>query len=214
MHKETILFTILQQNKFELKEQHIELSYFIFTDITEIVAVYLKLITFCCSQILNVYLIYHFFVFMIPALYKKEYVFIKFILETIGSIYFITLFLNNSFIIPMTWNFCLKFQVTTTNRLFSLYFEAKFVEYLTFYTLMQSTLVYYLQIFTLFFLLIVHVSTNKQTIKKNRKILYYIFLILLTFICISDVNVLILLWLCSIITYECLVLFFVLKKCR
>ena len=51
----------------------VELSYFIFTDVVEVFNVYVCLILFVGKQVLFFQVCYHFLMFLIPGLTKKEY---------------------------------------------------------------------------------------------------------------------------------------------
>lgn len=77
LNKETILFTIIQKNSLKTNNKQLEIFYFIFTNVTEIFSVYLKLITFLNLQTISIYFIYHCFIFIIPALFKSEYLYLK-----------------------------------------------------------------------------------------------------------------------------------------
>lgn len=100
-YKETILFTVIKHNSFQLKENQVEMFYFIFTDITEILTVYLKLITFFSFQTIFICLIYHTFIFLTPALFKSEYLFLKLILKIISLGYIITIIISNYFLLRL-----------------------------------------------------------------------------------------------------------------
>ena len=55
LYKEIILFSIIQRNISKNINHQIDIFYFIFTDVTEILSVYLKLITFLNLQIICAY---------------------------------------------------------------------------------------------------------------------------------------------------------------
>jgi Sec-independent protein secretion pathway component TatC len=101
-YKETLLFTIIQQNIFKARNEQLKIVYFIFTDVTEILSVYLKLITFLNFQTMYAYLIYHTFIFITPALFKLEYLYLKFILQSITTVYLISTILIHYFLLPIT----------------------------------------------------------------------------------------------------------------
>ena len=69
-YKETLLFIVVQSNTFINVNEHLAFFYFIFTDVTEILSVYLKLIMFLSSQIFFIYLIYHFFFVFKPGTFS------------------------------------------------------------------------------------------------------------------------------------------------
>jgi len=55
LYKETLLFIIVQPKSFTSLNEDLAFFYFIFTDITEILSTYLKLIMFLSTQIFFIY---------------------------------------------------------------------------------------------------------------------------------------------------------------
>ena len=102
LYKETLLFIIAQPNTFTNVNEHLAFFYFIFTDVTEILSAYLKLIVFLSSQILFIYLIYHFFLFLSPALFQFEYLHFKFTLQLVSFVFMFSFILITYFLIPLT----------------------------------------------------------------------------------------------------------------
>lgn len=80
LYKEIILFVIIEPNLLINIKKSLETFYFIFTDVTEVFLIYFKLIIFLSLQILYVYSIYHFFIYLSPALFHFEYLYLRFIL--------------------------------------------------------------------------------------------------------------------------------------
>ena len=106
-YKEILLFIIVQPTANVNKP--LTLFYFIFTDITEVLSVYLKLITFLSFQIVLIFAVYHFFLFLSPALFQLEYLYCKFAIKITGLMLLFSAILSTYFLIPLTWNFLLSF---------------------------------------------------------------------------------------------------------
>lgn len=210
-YKEILLFVIIQPNKFISINEPLTLFYFIFTDITEILSVYLKLVTFLSLQIFFIYTLYHFFLFFSPALFKSEYRNCLFGVKVVSLMWLISLILSNCFLIPLTWNFFLSFQDLTANRSFNLHFEAKLNEYFNFYVSFYYLSGIYCQFFSLLLLYINHTNVNIQIIRKFRKLYYYCFIIIATLISPPEILSQIFISLTAIFIYEFLLLFFLLK---
>ena len=210
-YKETILFSIIQQNIYRTANHQIEIFYFIFTDVREILLVYLKLITFLNLQILCIYFIYHFFLFVIPALFKLEYLYLKWVIKTISLVYFISTIIVIFLLLPLTWKFFLSFQDLTTNFSFYIYFEAKLINFLNFYTHYYYFYILYCQLFTFIFLFLNYIKINTNVIKKYRKLLYYFFLILLIFISPTEIFTQIFIFFLIIVFCESLILLILIK---
>jgi len=203
-YKEVLLCVILQ-----VTENYNSDFYFIFTNVTEIFSVYIKLIKFLGNQILFLYFFYHLFGFFSPALFKTEYNFIDSVMKLILTMFLFSLLLFNYLFIPLTWNFFLSFQ----NFIYfvSLHFETKLDEYLIFYISLYYICVFYCQMFLGFFFVLNYLNANIQSIKKFRKIYYYLFLIFSTFISPPDITSQIFISFLLAFFYEFCVAIFILK---
>lgn len=208
IYKEIILFAIVQT--LNLDENSFFL-YFIFTNITEVFSVYLRLVLFFSVQALVFYFIYHFFFFITPALYKKEYLKCMFLLKSFFFIWLISLVLANSILIPFTWNFFLSFQNLTADYSFNLHFEAKLNEYIDFYISLCYLCIIYCNMFTLSILIAFSTISNKM-IKKFRKIYYYCFLIFSTIITPPEILSQLIIGLTTIVIYELFVFYKLFSK--
>ena len=208
-YKEMILFGIFHKNAF-FKNNHeqIELLYFIFTDVTEILAVYFKLITFFNYQIITIFFFYHCFVFIIPALFNLEYFYLQLILKTISFSYLILIVLFSYIILPITLNFFLGFQQT---NILCLHFEARLIEYANFYIFFYYNSIIYCQFFTLIFLTFNFINIKIKFIKQFRKLWYYFLLIIATLASPPEILTQTILFLIFIFIYELLTIFFLLK---
>lgn len=187
------------------------LTYFIFTDVTEVLTVYLKFITFLSFQIIFVFITYHFFLFLSPALFQLEYLYCKFGVIIVVLMWLISAVLSTYLIIPLTWNFFLSFQDLTVNRSFNLHFEAKLNEYFYFYISFYYLCEFCFQFIALFLLFLNYSDVNIKVIKKFRKVYYYCFIIFSTFISPPEILSQIFISSVTIFIYEVLLLLFLLK---
>ena len=168
-YKEVLLFLVTQMH---LNDENL---YFIFTDVTELFSVYLRLILFFSIQITLWYLFYYLFSFVSTALYYHEFKFIGFLWGS-GTFFFVLSSLLSSYIIiPFGWNFFLSFQSQQ-----GFYFEARIGEYFSFYNNAYILCLIYCQLFTLLFIFLAEIQHNYLYIKKYRKLYYYVFLIFAT----------------------------------
>ena len=174
-YKEILLFLI---TRFYLNSINF---YFIFTDITELFSVYIQLITFISFQICFIYFFYQIYMFVSPALFCQELVFITFFLKLSSFFFIIAIFFFNCILIPLSWNFFLSFQSSM------FYFEAKLNNYLEFYKNIYFLSISYCQSFTLLFFFFIDINSKLLYIKKFRKLYYYIFLLLATLISPPDI---------------------------
>lgn len=107
-------------------------SYFIFTNMSDVLTVYIK-IAFILGFIITLPLILiNFWFFLVQGLYNYEK---NFLLILMGfSLLFLTsifLFLYIYFI-PFIWSFFINFELTADNSLFGVYYEAKINDYVSF----------------------------------------------------------------------------------
>lgn len=158
------------------------LNYFIFTGVAEILEVHYSLTKFIWLQIFNVYLFYNCFGFFALSLYKKEYFVIKLIFQKLLIACCIWVFLIILVIIPTTFNFFLTFQKLIKFS-FLLSFEVKLNEFFNFYIVFYLTLNKSFQTFFFLLLCIVYYNnSNKRSLWKFWKILYFYFIICAVFL--------------------------------
>lgn len=187
IYKESMLFIITQSTNFFFKNYALDISYFIFTEITEIFTIYTILSYFVAFQIGIIYFFFHFFLFFSPAFFKKEYKKVKKILIFIFLTWIFSSLISNCLIIPFIWNFFLSFQKLSLFKPIDLYFETKLLEYIEFYISVYYGCFFYLQIFLFILFLLNYNSRIISAVPKIRKIYYYIFLILVTIITPPDI---------------------------
>jgi sec-independent protein translocase protein TatC len=213
-YKETLLFLIVTPsfNTVLITKNNLPSFYFIFTNVTEIFVVYIKIILFISSQITFIFIAYHFFIFLSPAFFEIEYKASRLIIKTLTLTWIISIVLANYFIIPLTWNFFLSFQKLIDEQSFSIYFEAKLSEYSNFCISLYYLCNFYFQAFMLLILILNYINFDKNNIKKLRKLYYFFFVIFSTLISPPDIISQIVISFVLIMFYEILVFLFLLKN--
>ena len=169
LYKDALLFLVTQMH---LNDKNL---YFIFTDVTELLSVYLKVVFFFSVQVSIWYFFYYLFSFLATALYFHEFKLINFLLISGTFFWFLSILLSSYIIIPFGWNFFLSFQFQQ-----GFYFEARISDYFNFYTHAYILCLIYCQLFTLLFIFLADIRQNYHYIKNYRKVYYYVFLIFAT----------------------------------
>jgi sec-independent protein translocase protein TatC len=177
--KETLLYVFMG---FSLKSNKNYLLYFLTTDVAEVFIAYIQLSYYVANQITMIFIYCQIFIFLSAGLYVFEYAYFKIIVVATIFFWVLFVFILNSFIFPTSWNFFLKFQEFLSFQNLTFYFEAKLNEYLVFYrsVFYLCSLIY--QIIILFFIFLDLFKTNLLIVKKLRKIFYFLFLIVSTFL--------------------------------
>lgn len=168
-YKDALLFLVTQMH---LNDKNL---YFIFTDVTELLSVYLKVIFFFSIQVSIWYFFYHLFSFLATALYSQEFKLTSFLLISGTFFWFLSILLSSYIIIPFGWNFFLSFQLQQ-----GFYFEARISDYFNFYSNAYTLCLIYCQLFTFLFIFLADIQQNYYYIKNYRKMYYYAFLIFAT----------------------------------
>jgi sec-independent protein translocase protein TatC len=176
-YKEILLFLFIESEI--IKNNEFKIYYFIFTDVTEVFSVYVKLILFISFQILCIYLFYHCFTFLSHGLFIFEYYYLKFLLQIIILIWFFSIIMSKYILIPTMWDFFLTFK---NSSYMSFHFEAKLNEYLEFYIELYYLFIAYCQVFTLLFIYFISIKNNILLIKNSRKLFYYFFVLFSTLV--------------------------------
>jgi sec-independent protein translocase protein TatC len=205
-YKETLLFLFVESDVF--KNTEFKVYYFIFTDVTEIFSVYIKLVLFVSFQIVFFYLFYHSFTFLSRGLFITEYYSFKYMLQVILLVWVLSIIMSKYMLIPTMWDFFLNFK---TSSFINFYFEAKLNEYLDFYIRLYYLFIAYCQVFTLLFIFFKGIKTNVLIIKKSRKLFYYFFILFSTLISPPEVLSQIALALILTFFYELCVFIYIFK---
>lgn len=208
-YKEIILFLIVQS---KTQYDNNSTAYFIFTDVTEIFSVYIKLTFFISYQIISFYILYSIFIFSVSALFKKEYLQLKFFFKLVCFAWLCSALVSIKILIPITWNFFLSFQESILLKTsLDLHFEAKIIEYFHFFIYFYFTSTLYFQFSILLFGVFNYYSVGLSNIKKFRKVSYFSFVFSTTLLC-PDIFSQIILICIFLLAYEIFVLLFILFK--
>jgi sec-independent protein translocase protein TatC len=210
-YKETLLFIFIQPQMYQDTSSCPTAFYFIFTDVTEIFSVYIKLISFISTQFTLFYILHHLFAFFSPAMYCREYFYVSLVLKITILVWCFSIIMLTQILIPLTWKFFLSFQYLTSAKSVNLHFEAKLNEYLIFYVSLYYLCVFYCQIFTVLFLFLSHIKGDIPIIRRFRKLYYFFFLIFATLISPPDISSQFLVSISIIFFYETLILTFLLR---
>lgn len=180
-------------------------SYFIFTDVVEVFNVYVRLILFVSKQVLFFYFGYHLFVFLAPGLTKSEYRFFITLFSTSVTLFLLSITLFYTLLLPFSWKFFLSFQTFSIFKSLTLHFEAKLMDYITFFFNLYFSSVIYFQFFLLPVFLFTYFGKELNIYKSFRKFLYYACIIFSTVVTPPDVTSQVFLSLALIIGCEILV---------
>jgi len=212
LYKETLLFLITQPERIMFKNSSYSSFYFIFTNVTEILSVYVQLVTFLGFQMFLLFTFYHCFVFFSPAMFKSEYCFLYTLFKFSITVWFFSAIVANFLLVPITWDFFFSFQELFSSKFVNLHFEAKLTEYLDFYIFIYYLSIVYFQIFTILFFFLNYINNKIKLIQKCRKIFYYFFIIFSTLISPPDLISQFFISLVLIFIYEILVFMVVVKS--
>ena len=206
LNKETLLFLLIKP----LISKNIDF-YFISTNVVDVFNTYIDLVYFFSFQLTLIFSLYQLIVFLLPALYNSERYKIKTIAWVSLIFWLISLFVINTFTLPVCWDFFSSFQ-TSTNQYINIFFEAKITEYFSLYILVYYITSLTFQIFVIVFLTINLLDKKFEFIKTTRKIFYMLFILLATLVTPPDVISQLLTVSCFILVYESFIVITVLKK--
>lgn len=191
--KEILLYVFIKPS---LKFYHNYTPWFLTTNVTEIFSTYIELCLFLANQLIIPFIGYQFFSYFSNGLYTFEYDYFKKILIKLIFCWIFFVFLLNKVIFPVVWFFFFKFQN------FTFHFEIKLNEYVSFYKSVYFVCNPIFQFITAFFIFLDLFKTNLLLIKKWKKICYYIFVILATFITPPEVLYQLICSIFTLIIYE------------
>lgn len=204
LYKETLIFILLEFQSAKSSKSH-----FIFTDVREILEVYLKIIYILTIQFAGILLFYHLFIFLTPAFFGSEYYLFRsatLAFLVLGPFSFLA---TNYFFVPLFWNFLLNFNGTYVN----FHLEAKLNEFISFYiSTFSASFIYFQGISLLMFLSSFYFFTFKPNFKKLRKFYYYFLVILSTIVTPPDIVSQVTISLILIFTYELLSFVFIFRE--
>ena len=181
LYKNILLFLILKIN---FKLYNLKVFYFITTNIVDVFYVSLSVGSFVSFHFLILISCYHFFSFLIPALFNFEYNKLKLIVFVFFLIFTLSILIYHLVILPFICEFFLTFQKSCNINIF---FEAKITEYFNFYKNFYNIIVLVSQIFAVIIVNLLFVNEQVLFVKKFRKIIYLGFIVFSTLITPPDV---------------------------
>ena len=187
------------------------LNYFIFTSISDLFYIYLKLSVSFSNYLIYFIISYHLICFLKPGLYKKEFSSLKFYFKVnliLNMVLFI--FFNNT-LLPFISRFFFDIYFDKINYI-NLFFEANICEYFLFYKKTYFNFFINFQLMILFLLFLNYFNLNFKIIKNIRKIIYLIILLFSTMITPPDVISLILFYSILICLFEINFFFTILRR--
>lgn len=207
--KDVLLFSLVKPYDVETS---LSFDYFIFTNVTDLVLIYLKLIYFFISQITFLIFIYHLFVFLNTAFSKQEYYFTIYFIKFFFVLWFLGIFLSKYIFIPYSWEFFLSFKNIISDNYISIYFEPKINDYFSFCFNIYNICIFYCQVFAiLFYLIWMYNIKSMKNFKVWRRFHYYGFFILSTIITPPDIFSQLIISLSFVFFYEIFIFFLILK---
>lgn len=206
--KETLLYVFM---RFSFRPNKTNLLYFMTTDIAEIFLTYIQLSFYIAGQITMIFLLYHCYLFLAAGLYRFEYCYLRLIMVTTLLCWATCVFLLNSFIFSISWDFFLRFQEYLSFQNLTFHFEVKLSEYLIFYKSVYYLCNFISQTAILFFIFFSLLNTNLLSIKKLRKVFYFFFFIFSTLVTPPEVVCQLVVSICIMSIYE-LVIFYIIFR--
>ena len=207
-YKETLLFILVKPCIISDKG----FTYFITTDLTEIFLMHIDITCFVSSQILFSFIIYHMLSLLSPALYKLEYVYLKNYVKVWLLFWIICVILFNYKLLPKTWLFFIGFQKKLScNHVVNMYFEARLLDYVSYYKTLYFICFISSQVFFLTYVLFDLVLNKRLYMKKFRKVFYTVYFLIATLLTPPDVISQVMLGLSFIVFFESLLFVILLK---
>lgn len=187
-YKEFLLFLVLKItcNNITLFSTSNFNPYFTFSNITDLFSIYLDLIVFCNNKLFFFFFFFQSVFFLCPAFYKTEFKKVFFFFKLSFFFFILSLLSSYFLVIPIVWDFFLKFQESlTTNYNKNFFFEIKLLKYLHFCKFFFIYCFLYFQLISLIVFVIFQVF-DPVFIKKFRKIFHCLFLIFSTVLSSPD----------------------------
>ena len=196
VYKNVLLFLLLKVN---FKLYNLKVFYFITTNIIDVFSVSLSIGSFISFHCLIIVTLYHFFSFIIPALFNFEYNKLKVIVFTCFLFFYVSISTFHFYILPFLCDFFLTFQKSCSVNIF---FESKITEYFNFYKSLYVLIVLIGQLFSVMLVNLLLITEKVLFLRKFRKIIYLGFVFISTVITPPDVFSQVLLSFFFIVNYE------------
>lgn len=177
-------------------------SYFIFTNMSDLLYLYLK-ISFLLAFIFSFpALLLQFWCFLVEGLYKYENIFLSLLFSFSFFFNYIIIKLLYNYVIPLIWSTLTGYELTSNNSLFGLYYEARITDYVDFMFSIIS-IFYCFLIFPVLMICLLYINfVYIISLLKIRKYIYIIFFIIGGIITPPDILSQFLIALFTIILYE------------
>lgn len=182
--------------------------YFITTNFTEIVEIYLKTIFFTGNNLTLPYISYHVLKFFSTGLYQYENSILKRIFICFITLYCCFGTIMYTTLLPYSWDFF--YQLTPSNL--NIFLEPKLTEYFNFFILIFTIIIFYSQFLTLFLETLLSYPRYIIKIKKTKKFTYFGMIFISTLVTPPDIYSLILTSCFLISIYELFILLFLTFK--
>lgn len=206
-YKKNLLFFIFYSNNKIFSDN---CFYFITTDVTDILSIYLTLSYFVTNQLTFIYFIYNIVIFISPGLYEFEYKKLKTIIKILSFIILINFFITNKLFLPTFWDFFSNFQEVNNN--IPIYFEAKLTEYVDFYIFLYYSSGSVCILYILFYCNIHYSNCDLNILRKLKKPILLLCFLIATIITPPDIFSQITIGLGFFILTEVLIIAFILKN--
>jgi sec-independent protein translocase protein TatC len=184
-YKESLLYFVTKPCLFKILDV---VPYFIYTNVTEILVIYLQLIIYLSAYLSFPYFILHAWNFFSPGLNKVEHFHTRLILILSTAMWGISTHLSYAFLIPLTWDYFSKFETNSETNLLGLYLELKLNEYICFLSEIYISSFIIFQSFILILMFMKKSNKNLALIIKTRKFLYLLILIIASILTPPDVT--------------------------
>lgn len=210
LYKESLIFEIIDITGYAGFSKNN--PYFVFSNVTDVFSVSFTLIFFISNQVFFLFFLYHLLVFLAPGLYLKELNNLITVFKVSFFCWGFSIFVLNYILFPFSWLFFLSFQTDTDLNFVSIFFEANFKEYFSYYVSLYYLCVLNFQISCLLLFVINSLNNKLNKVSSFRKVFYFIFVTFSTIITPPDLFSQLLLSCCFIILYEFLTFFKILDK--
>lgn len=181
LHKEILLYLTVKPN-INLNEKF----YFIATNALEILNSYINLAYFISFQFTIYIMLFHIVSFVSPALYNLELSKLKNLISLSIFIWVMSNWVFHKLTLPVCWRFFISFQNKSMNFV-NIFLELRIEKYLEMYYNIYYINIFLFQILLIFFLFLDKLPFLLTFVKKTRKIMYFLFIIVATFITPPDV---------------------------
>lgn len=206
LNKEIVLYLTVKPN-INLNEKF----YFIATNAFEILNSYLNLSYFVSLQFTIYAISFHFISFVSPGLYNFELTKIYNLSRLSFFIWLLGNYIFNQITLPICWNFFVDFQSISAYSV-NIFLELKVENYLAMYYNIYYINTFLFQGVLILFIFLEKIPELTKFVKKTRKVSYFLFIIIATFLTPPDIFSQIMVFLFLMIIYEIVIIIIFLKN--